>query len=307
MTKIGILVVSYNQYQMIFNWINNYLNLFYKNNNLHLIILDNNSDDRTFNKLTQRFNYLDIRKLKENFGCTTGRNIGIVELDRLGCNYLVSLDADVIIKDSQFFDKLQNVINKNCMVDGFSPILKWSIDNSIQGIGARIKWHGSIKTVKKIDNNKNINILPGGAGIINIDAFKKYGLYDNDLPPIGSQDYEWGIRATKMGAKFQYIENLEVIHYHDKNYFCSPWTRKWILIGRIILLRKHFSLGIFLREIKYIIFNVKKFGIKLMFNSYGYGLKKKLNKNNYIFNKFAIKNINDFYHSDYIKYKKING
>ncbi|MGA2463611.1 MAG: glycosyltransferase [Thermodesulfobacteriota bacterium] len=307
MRKIGVLVVTYNQFDMMAQWIKRFREMFGDQGNICLLVLDNNSRDGSYSKLRRMFPETDIRKLKENYGCTTGRNIGILELDKLGCEFYTSCDTDVFIENERYFAKLSDAMNQNPTVDGFCPVLRWEEDNTIQGLGARRAWHGGLKTVREITGNRDVDCLPGGANFIRMSAFKKYGLYDNNLPPIGSQDYEWGLRARKLGAKFQYWPEVEAIHRHRKAAGCAPWTKKWVLMGRIIVLRKHFSLGNLIREISYAIFNVKEFGIREMVSAYWEGMKKMLDDENYNFEAFKTKGAEDYYDEEYRRNKMGNG
>jgi len=299
MNDIGVLVVTFNQVGILTQWLHNFYRLFGEKRNIYLLILDNNSTDSTYDLIKKEFPAVEIRKLNRNYGCTTGRNIGISLLDKIGCEFYASFDADVFVYDAEYFDKFLTAMRKDTLASGFCPILRWYEDGSIQGMGARRGWHGGLITVNSITSDNHVDCLPGGANFIRMAAFKKYGFYDNDLPPIGSQDYEWGLRASKLGAKFYYLPYAEAIHHHQKNSTCSPWTKEWVIEGRAVLLRKHPSLGNVIREILYFIFHHRFYGLKPMLNSYYKGFTKRLNKNNYLFNNFNSLGIERFFAEDY--------
>jgi GT2 family glycosyltransferase len=295
-SKIGVLVVTYNQFELNCRWIEQFHRLFGPDNDyLHLLFLDNNSEDNTYRRLRNKYPDLDVRQLKDNYGCTIARNVGIVELDYLGCDFYCSCDADVFIEDGTFFSKLLQAMEDAPQVDGMCPILRWAEDGSIQGLGGRMAWHGAVVTVQEVSGNRRVAYLPGGANFIRMSAFKKYGLYDGDLPPIGGQDYEWGVRASKMGAQFEYLPSVEVFHHHDKSRGLSPWTREWMLIGRMIFLRRHFSIGNLLREARYGTRACREFGVGLVLLAYWTGLHKRLHPDNYHFDVFASSGMNIYY------------
>ena len=298
MYDVGILVVTYNQVNMTLHWLENYMRLFKDKNNFYLLLLDNNSTDNTYNIIKKQYPDVDIRKLNDNYGCTTGRNIGISILAQIGCAYYASFDADVFTYDPMYFDKLMQVMRDNPHMAGCCPVLRWHEDGSIQGMGAKKSWHGGIVTVNKITSNNKVDCLPGGTSFIRMDAFRHYGLYNNDLPPIGGQDYEWGLRVSKMGGKFIYVADIDVIHHHEKNRPGSPWTKQWTIEGRALILRKNLSLGNIAREILYIINHYNQYGIKDMLSLYHRGLVKKMDNNNYLFNTFCKSGIEKYYSSE---------
>jgi GT2 family glycosyltransferase len=295
--KIGVLVVTYNQFELNCRWIEQFRRLFGSDGeHLHLLFLDNNSTDDTYRRLRDSYPDLDVRKLKDNYGCTLSRNVGIVELDRLGCEFYCSCDADVFIEDRDFFEKLLQAMQAAPSIDGFSPILRWAEDGSIQGMGGRRAWHGAVVAVMRVSGDRRIAYLPGGANFIRMAAFKKYGVYDTDLPPIAVEDYEWGVRASEMGAHFEYLPSVEVFHHHDKNRGMLPWTREWTLKGRMVFLRKHFNLGNLLREIRYGFAGAcPQCGARLVLRAYWAGLRQRLSQDSHDFDAFVRRGTGAYY------------
>ncbi len=278
--RIGILLVTYNQLEKTQIWIQNYLNLSLKTAGSHLLVLDNASTDSTYSVLKSEYPDLDIRLLNSNYGCTTGRNIGIAELYDLGCDLYFGFDPDVLINDVNFFHDAIAFLDNNPSIDGFTPILRYYEDMSIQGLGGRRGRMGVMKTISEVTDNHSIDYLPGGSSIIRMSAFEKYGIYDNDLSPIGGQDYEWGYRITKFGGILKYNPNMEVIHYHDKEAKnTDPVQKRWIFISRTVFLRKHFTLGHFFRELKHFFSSLIHFNPVFVTESYAHGFRKPLNAN----------------------------
>lgn len=285
--KLGVLVVTYNQLAKTRIWINNFYSKHIDNPYIKLLILDNHSTDNTYYTLKNEFPTLDIRLLKSNYGCTKGRNIGIAELFDLGCDIYCGFDPDVLIEDSDFFEKVVDFLNYHPDLDGFSPVLRFYEDMSIQGLGGRRGFLGVMKAVTKITADKNVHYIPGGSSIIRMSAFRKYGIYDNDFPPIGGQDYEWGYRATQSTGLLQYNPNLEVIHHHKKNLKClDPVQKRWVFIGRTMFLRKHFTIGHLFRELHYLFYSLLHSNPRFVLSSYIEGLRKSTSPNSSNFSDF---------------------
>lgn len=291
MKKIGVLVVTYNQYRVTLNFINKFLALF-KKEHIHLLILDNNSQDDTYSKLRLRFPDLDIRKLNDNYGCVTGRNIGVVELINIECDYICILDNDVEIEDPEFFDKMYWFMENNDAVDGCCPVVRRGDNRSIQTLGRRLtKFRRNIKEIASVNR---IDILPGCAGFIKAETFKKIGLYDNDLSPISIEDYEWGIRAKKKKAKFFNNPDVTVFHYFDRKKKVKDLVA-FVIVGRMVFLRKYFSLLNLIREIIFALRLLLRYGPLFVLINYIKGLLKKIHKDNFSYTKFSSQDIKKYY------------
>jgi len=290
MEKIGILVVVYNNKTNILNWLAHYKKKFSKDPSLYLLVLDNNSTDGTYNAVTEQYPDVDIRRLRDNYGCTTARNVGIVELiENIGCDIYASFDDDVIIEDENFFNKIRNALNTCPEVDGYCGILRWGDDRSICTMGGRKTLIGVYKTIKKISGHTKVDYMPGGACVIRASTFEKFGLYDNDFPPIGGQDKNWGIRVSKRGANLCYNPNVELFHYHNRNKYDSCQKHGYVIQGRVLQLRKQFSLSMFLYMIIFAYkTSIKQFGFKFAIEHFRKAMCQKLNPGNYNYEKFKV-------------------
>ncbi len=284
---IGILVVTYNQYEMTRRWIRHFLEQFAGDSSLMLLVLDGNSPDGSCARLRDEFPQIDLRLLNANYGCSTGRNVGIAELAARGCEFYFGCDADVFITSPTFFDECRRFMADHPDVAGLGPVLRWAEDRSIQAVGGRRAWHGALKTVTEIGDDRDLHCIQGGASFIRMSAFRKYGMFDNDQPPVGAEDLEWGYRATRLGAKLQYSPTIEVLHQHAKQAPCSLATRKWVLEGRTIFLRKHFNLGSLLREVRFASSILRSWGPRLVLSGYAAGLRKKLHSKSWDFETFV--------------------
>lgn len=293
MHDIGILVVTFNQYEITRNFIINF-SKYFSPDKYYLLILDNDSSDRTYEKIKYEFPWVDIRLLNGNYGCVTGRNIGIVELINAGVKYIYISDNDIEFNNPNFFEKMKNFTGNNPGIIGCCPVVKWASGKMIQTVGARILSLGRMKYINEISGNDDINILPGCAQFIKAEAFEKYGVFDNDLTPISIEDLEWGIRATKRGAKFKFNAGAEVIHLHEVGKKSSPAAMKFIIDGRIVFLKNYFNFFFLLREVKHFFYCVAGYGFSYSFKNYLSGFKKKINQGNYKFDTFKDK-VNKYY------------
>ena len=295
MKKIGILIVVYNSKNKILKWLENYKRKFSRDLSLYLLVLDNNSTDGTFEAVRKDHPDIDIRKLKDNYGCTTARNVGIIELvENIGCEIYASFDDDVIIEDEEFFIKIRKALDEHPEIDGYCGVLRWADDKSICSMGSRKVLPGLYKTVKKISDNRKVDYVPGGACIIRASTFIKYGLYDNDFPPIGVEDKEWGIRVSQQGANLHYYPQIELFHYHDRKQHDSMQKRGFVIQAVTIELRKYFSIPMLLMRLYNFRALIKPYGIKFAIQNIRKSMVKKLNPRNYYYEEFK-KDYNKYY------------
>jgi glycosyltransferase involved in cell wall biosynthesis len=55
------------------------------------------------------------------------------------------------------------------------------------------------------------------------DLLDRVGLIDEDLPGGYGEDYEWALRATRLGPAVCVTRPLVRIHWHERSYFSSGW------------------------------------------------------------------------------------
>lgn len=294
MKKIGVLVVTRDQYHITLDFVNKFFALF-KKEYIHLLILDNNSQDSTYEKLHLRFPNLDIRKLNDNYGCVTGRNIGIVVLINMGCDYIFIVDNDVEIEDPEFFSKMLLFMGNNDEIDGCCPVVRRGKERTIQTLGARFNKLGIGKNVTDVSSDNRVDILPGAATFMRISAYKEFGLYDNDLSPISMEDYEWGVRARKKRAKLCYNPDTEVIHHHDRLKKDPKDKKASVTAGRVVFIKKHFTLFNLMKGIKSALQTAPSYGILFTIKSHINGFLKKTHRANFNYVKFSCQGVSKYY------------
>jgi GT2 family glycosyltransferase len=290
--KVGVLVVTYNQYNLTKEFILHFRSIF-QDQMIHLLILDNASEDNTFSKLKNEFPSEDIRSLNNNYGCVTGRNIGIIELIRSGCDYIYISDNDILFEQVDFFVEMLVYMENQKEIDALCPIVLWSDNRSIQTLGGFVtKFQSS--NILKISDNKKIERLPGCAQFFRSETFIKHGLFDNDLSPVSIEDFEWGYRNFGK-VNLCYYDKVHVLHTHTRFEKNSPSKMRFIIMGRIVLLRKHFSFFFLINEMFTFLHAVGTYGISFTIKAYLKGFRKRIEKNNFSYESFSKINFERFY------------
>ena len=112
MTKLGMVIINYNDYRLTKRLLDNIKD--YKVLNL-IVIVDNASTDNSYDRLKREENKkIVVIKAKENKGYATGLNLGAkYVIDKLGkCNIIFS-NSDIIISSEEDLKRLNKDIGKH--------------------------------------------------------------------------------------------------------------------------------------------------------------------------------------------------
>lgn len=160
MTKVGIVILNYNDYETTSNMLDMIKD--YKSLD-NIIVVDNNSTDDSYNILKKYDNKkIDVIKSDHNGGYSSGNNVGIKYLlDNYNVDYVIISNPDITVKDKDISELVKELDN----------------DSSIKVIAPNISELGDIKRGW---------MLPDYYGEIITIAntrqrfHKRYGLYNDD-------------------------------------------------------------------------------------------------------------------------------
>ena len=133
--KLAIILVNWNQYELTRSCILSILNCFYKN--LKIILVDNNSNDKSVHKLKSEFDTVDFIQNKSNIGFTGANNIGINMAKDLGFEYIMLLNNDTEV-ESNFIQPLLKRLERESDLGAIQPlILNYYKRNTVWNFGGR--------------------------------------------------------------------------------------------------------------------------------------------------------------------------
>lgn len=222
MSKIGIVILNYNDYKTTSNLLNKIKDYNHLNN---IVVVDNNSTDNSYNKLIKYKNKnIDIINTKNNKGYSYGNNIGIKYLiDNYKSDYIIISNPDVSFEDNdikELVNKLDN--NKNISVIGpkiheFNRVTRgWKLPTYIDEILKIMCLDNKYKHDKYEDTYYNsdlseVDVVSGCFFIIRSNIIKKINYFDEGT----FLYYEENILGHKLKDKgyHTYIDNtVSVIH-----------------------------------------------------------------------------------------------
>ncbi|MBU0613459.1 glycosyltransferase family 2 protein, partial [Patescibacteria group bacterium] len=195
-----------------------------------VIVVDNNSEDRTKEIVKDNFKEVILIESKKNLGFAAGNNVGIKKALSLGADYAALLNQDTEVSND-FAQNCVKYLVENRKVGLASPIILFPNSDKIWFAGSRIfrgreiLEHATTKigehTNKKISlsefsNNSDVDWIPACALFVKKDVFEKIGLLDEKFFMYG-EDVDFSLRAKIAGYELGIIDSTTIIHKEDLN------------------------------------------------------------------------------------------
>ena len=250
--KVSVIIPTYNRGNLIIKSIKSVLNQTFKN--LEVIVIDDGSSDNTehlVNKITdKRLKYV---KLSSNKGSSNARNIGIKNANG---QFISFQDSDDIFYPNKIEKQLQNIINRNSILDFckinviYNSTYSYLIPNKRQE-----------NSILKGDIFNELisrgNFISTQSMLIRTNYMKKH-LFDIDMPRL--QDYDV-ILGMIPKVKISYTKEVLVdLHIQNNSITRSPRKLKKAIN---MLLNKKYN---FNRIQKTLFLKYLHFSLKLYFN-----------------------------------------
>ena len=217
--SVTIIVPCWNEENTVTKTIHSLLSLDYPKNKLKIMIIDDGSTDKTWEKIQKFRNNPQIEMYsKENGGKYTALNYGISKLgsDLVGC-----LDADSYVHK----DALRNIVvyfqDKKIMA--VAPSIKlWQPKKPLELL-QKVEYGFGIFIRKMQHYMHAVYITPGPFSIFRTEVFKKLGGYKHAH---NTEDIEIALRMQKNNYKIAHAHNAFV-------YTVAPNTLRKLLKQRV--------------------------------------------------------------------------
>lgn len=224
MSKIGMVILNYNDYETTSKYIDMIKN--YKSIN-HIVIVDNNSTDGSYEKLSSiNNNKIKVIKTDKNKGYAYGNNFGINYLNKNNdVDYIIISNPDIIVEE-KVIKKLQKDMDNNEDISIVCPVIN-QLDEKIRGwrlptikdeillninyIQRKVKKKLNYNEEKYSGHLTKVDVVPGCFFMIRKDIMKLIGNFDEAT----FLYYEENILGQKLKNidKKTYVDNeVSVIH-----------------------------------------------------------------------------------------------
>lgn len=265
--KVFIVILNFNSFEDTEECLISLEKLDY--NNYEIIIIDNSSNDNSYDKLKKRFVKYNIIKSNENLGYANGNNIGIKYALENKADYICVLNNDVIVEDD-FLDKIIKVMEDDKDIGLAGPcICKYHDKNIIQAMGANINLYNGL-TQGKYKNYKyndipqkdiQVDYLGGACFVCRREVFEKIGFIPENYF-LFFEETEFCYKASKRGYKLICVYESKI--YHKGSSTISKYSGLsyyFLNRNRVIFIRRNanflekciFSIYIFIEAIARII------------------------------------------------------
>jgi GT2 family glycosyltransferase len=220
--NISVIIPVYNSEKGLKDTLESLSTLTYPREGLEIVIVDNNSSDRTL-EVAKSFQekYPDLIKIlteNEIQSSYAARNKGVK--DSTG-NIIVFLDADVTV-EPDLLEKVEEFIKKH--------------DSRYVGLDLEVRASKPENIFEKYSKNEfpvrdfveNRHYAPTACLAVKRDVFEKLGYFDERL--ISGGDYEFGNRAFNSGIKLYFAPSIKIFHPARSSF--ASLAKKYYRVGR---------------------------------------------------------------------------
>jgi len=188
--------------------------------NFSVIVVDNGSEDGSFEKLKSEFSFPIFLKNFKNLGFTGGNNTGIVYALEKGFDHVLLLNNDTVVTPD-FIDELLKIelMEKNVgMVQPLilfheSPNIIWSAGGKFHKVLGMSKTLGDRKAIHNYPLKvKELDWATGCCILISSEVIKKVGSLESAFFAY-FEDVDWSLRVREAG--YQIYLAPDSIIYHE--------------------------------------------------------------------------------------------
>lgn len=210
-----------------------------------IIVVDNDSNDDTIDKLMRYHPEVHLIPLPENLGASRASNIGFEHALENNAEFVLRLDSDTVV-DQGFISPLLTRAEENPEVGVLSPkIYYYDPPGEIWFAGAnQHPWHfGTIEGHRhETDAPENsqvreVDYVWGAAMLIKREVLQKTGGFDTDFF-VYYEEVDFCLRVKKLGYKLLYVPDSYIWHKVGSS-VNNAWTAYHWNRSKMLLYRKH--------------------------------------------------------------------
>ncbi len=214
--KVFVVVLAWNYYNHTKRCLESLRTVEY--DNLNVLVVDNNSSDKTSENIKKDFPEFNILTLSKNLKFSGGNNEGVNHLNPEKDDFIIFLNNDTIVSKN-FLKKLINPLLEDKKAIISTPKILYSSNiNKIWYAGGVVNlWFGIIKHIgiRDFDGPKysfktKTDYASGCCFCIKFDDFRKL-YFDNDFS-MYCEDVDLSLRARKMNRFILYVPDSVILH-----------------------------------------------------------------------------------------------
>lgn len=234
MLKLSIVIVTYNNQKTIKKCLASILNSDLTNINLNLIIIDNNSSDKTISSVKKFFSsgpiadhpffagYFLVAN-KSNLGFAKAVNQGLkLAQEKTNPDYFFLLNPDAYLEKKCLRTLLKSSSLKKSTQSLKSPLIINLKNKKPWFSGGKLSWL-KMRTKHLSDNNQSTDYLTGCALLIPKEIVQAIGFFDENFF-LYYEDTDFSLRSKQAGFSLEIIPSA--LAYHQESYSFKSITDK---------------------------------------------------------------------------------
>jgi GT2 family glycosyltransferase len=208
--------------------------------NFEVVLVDNNSEDGSFEKARRLFSRAHFIKNTSNAGFSKGNNIGIRYALEKFADYILVLNNDTLVEKTALSILIKEM-EKNPKIGISSPLI-FSANDDVWFAGGSIDWF-RMKTYHqnylKCPTPYATQYISGCAMLIKKEVFKKIGLFDERFF-LYYEDADFSVRAKKAGFELFIIPSAHIWHLEQSN-SKNDLKIYWLVLSGLLFFRSNSS------------------------------------------------------------------
>lgn len=214
---VTCVVVSWNGRELL----RKCLTTFYQNTtnvDCGVVVVDNASSDGSAEMLRSMFPRVHVIRNDRNEGFSIANNQGIRYALAKGSKYVLLLNNDVEITDSNWLQKFIAVMESDSKTGVVGCKLAYP-DGRIQHAGGVVALQVPYNRGEEqndrgqYDRAEFMDFVTGAVLLIRSDVVRQIGLLDEGFSPLYCEDTDWCLRAKLYGYKVAYTPDPTLIHH----------------------------------------------------------------------------------------------
>jgi len=238
--RVAVIVLNFNGFPYVFDCLKSLSEVTEIGK---IIVVDNNSKDRSVFLIKKNFPQIKIIKNRKNLGFARGNNKAIRIFLRKGYDYIMLLNPDTVV-DKKFLKPLVELAKSDKKIGIVGPLLKEKVgDKTIYALGAKFNpilgrtKHIHVKA-RPLHASKQ-EMVSGCAMLVKKEVFEKIGLFDEGFF-LYFEDSDFCLRAGKAGFEI-FIEPKSIV-YHKISLSLGGFSLRKIrynLASNFLFIQKH--------------------------------------------------------------------
>lgn len=286
--SVYIIILNYNGHKDTIECVKSLANIQY--DNFKVVIVDNNSTDKSEEIIRTHFPYIKIIQTGHNLGYAAGNNCGIEYAIKSGAEYICILNNDTIAVED-FLSPLIHYLSSNNQPTIIGPMILEQDNHTVQSTGAIIDlFRGRVPVINNGKFKEEISdeiikcdYIGGACLVFSSDVVNNIGLLPENYF-LFYEETEWCLKAKLQGFDIICDPNISIVHKGSVSINkVSGLIAYLVSRNRVVFMRRNTNMFNFIIFIVYLFMETiyKVIVGKKSFKTFGYysdGLFNKVKK-----------------------------